>query len=107
MLLLPSGAARLLAQVPAVVFSQANGGQGISSTPGKSPADYGGTTGHLAANSRGDVFANVSANGGAYAMEIQAGTGTQIALLTNEGSLYGGHPITVDGSGNVYLGDTG
>jgi len=107
LLLLPSGAARLLAQVPAVVFSQANGGQGISSTPGKSPADYGGTTGHLAANSRGDVFANVSANGGAYAMEIQAGTGTQIALLTNEGSLYGGHPITVDGSGNVYLGDTG
>jgi sugar lactone lactonase YvrE len=107
-LLLPSGSARLLAQVPAVVFSQANGGQGISSVANKpGGSDYGGTTGHLAANSRGDVFANVSANGGAYAMEIQAGTGTQIALLTNEGSLYGGHPITVDKNGNVYVGDTG
>jgi len=107
-LVLQPGSARLLAQVPAVVFSQANGYQGISSVanPPKG-ADYGGTTGHLAANSRGDVFANVSANGGAYAMEIQAGTGTQIALLTDEGSLYGGHPITVDRAGNVYVGDTG
>jgi sugar lactone lactonase YvrE len=108
LLLLASGAAQLQAQVPGVVFSQANGGQGISSVanrPGGS--DYGGTTGHLAANSRGDVFANVSANGGAYAMEIQAGTGLQIPLLANEGSLYGGHPIAVDKSGNVYIGDTG
>jgi sugar lactone lactonase YvrE len=107
-LLLASGGTTLQAQVPGVVFSQANGGQGISSQANPPMGvNYGGTTGHLAANSRGDVFANVSANGGAYAMEIQAGTGTQIPLLVNEGGLYGGHPIAVDKSGNVYIGDTG
>ena len=95
------------AQVPTVVFSQANGGGGICSTTGQASCDYAGTTGHMAANSRGDVIANVSANGGAYVMEIPINGGTPTTLLTGEGSLYEGHAAFVDKSNNIWITDTG
>jgi sugar lactone lactonase YvrE len=108
------------AQNPAIVFSQTNGVTGIGSAPGTS--EYNGTVGHIAANSRGDILANVSASGAAYVMEqpyspvgfsnsssTASATifASQIALITGMQSNYGEHSLTVDSNNNIYVADQG
>ncbi len=108
------------AQNPAIVFSQTNGVTGIGGAPGSS--EYNGTVGHIAADTRGDVFANVSAGGAAYVMEQPyfpvgyAGSSStasttifdaQISLITGMQSNYGEHSLTLDSSNNIYVADQG
>jgi len=94
-------------QIPAVVFSQANGLDGIYASVQPNTGEYNGTVGHIAANSRGDIIGDVSANGGAYVVELPINGGPQTALLTAQGSLYGGHSVFVDKSNNIWVTDTG
>jgi sugar lactone lactonase YvrE len=105
------------AQVPAVGFTYQVGEGGLGSTPGAN--DYNGTAGHMAANTRGDVFVDVAACLGSgcatinntYLLEIPAGTiatpSSQVALVTNMTTGYGGHSVYVDSSSNVWVADTG
>jgi sugar lactone lactonase YvrE len=105
MLTLGGTAVRVLAQNPAVVFSKTGGVSGIGGSAGV--IDYSGTVAHIAANSRGDVFANVSANNGAYILEQPVNGGAQVELVSGLGSTYGGHSIYVDANNNIYAPDTG
>lgn len=100
---LPAGAQ----SIPAVVFSQANGLQGVEGVAGSPTTNYQGTVAHLSANSRGDVFATVQANGGAYVLEIPADGSPQVALILQEGGLYGGPGAYVDQNNNLWVPDTG
>jgi sugar lactone lactonase YvrE len=89
-------------QAPGVVFSQANGVTGIGSTAGA--GDFGGTSAHSSANSRGDVFLNVSTSKSEYVDEIPANGGAQVALLTDSNApAYGGRSVFVDSSSNLYV----
>jgi sugar lactone lactonase YvrE len=79
---------------PDVVFSQANG---------LSPVDsYGSTVGHIAANSRGDLFIGT----GATIEEYPAGTSSSVTLVSGLGG-NGSGGIAVDAAGNVYAADPG
>jgi len=103
-----AGGLPVMAQsVPAAVFSQANGLQGVEGVAGSSTTNYQGTVAHLSANSRGDVFATVQANGGAYVLEIPADGSPQVALITGEGGLYGGPGAYADQNNNLWVPDTG
>ena len=89
-------------QTPGVVFSQANGVTGIGSTAGA--GDYGGTAAHSSANSRGDVFLDVSTSKSQYVDELPANGGSQVALLTDtNAAAYGGRSVFVDSSDNLYV----
>ena len=108
------------AQTPTIVFSQTFGMTGIGSGPGT--GEYSGTVSHFAANSRGDLLANVNAGGAAYVMEQPyspvgfSNTSTtatttlfdsQIALVTGMQSQYGEHSLTLDSNNNIYVADQG
>ncbi|MGA7832904.1 MAG: Ig-like domain repeat protein [Terracidiphilus sp.] len=79
---------------PGAVFSLANG---LSSVDG-----YGSTVGHIAANSRGDVFIGT----GASIEEYPAGTSNSVTLVSGLGG-NGSGGIAVDAAGNVYAADPG
>jgi len=87
-----------LAQVPGVVFSQANGIGGIDG--------YGSTVSHIASNSRGDVFVGAVNGGSASVEEYPAGTTTAVTLVSGMSS-NGNVGIAVDVAGNVYAADPG
>lgn len=91
----------------AVVFSQANGFVGVCSTVNMASCDYAGTVSQLAANSRGDIFANVSENGSTYILELPSKGGQELQLLYGTGNAYGAHSVYVDSSNNIYVPDAG
>jgi sugar lactone lactonase YvrE len=94
------------AQNSAVVFSYTTGVSGICTTPSLlygAGCDYAGTVDQLAANSRGDVFGNVSAGGAGYVLEVPANGGQQVQLLTGMGDPYGANSIYVDKNNNIYV----
>ncbi len=108
------------AQTPTIVFSQTFGETGVGSGPGT--GEYSGTVSHFAADSRGDLLANVNAGGAAYVMEQPyapvgfSNTSTtatttlfdsQIALITGMQSNYGEHSLTLDSHNNIYVADQG
>lgn len=108
-----AGAASTALAQPAVTFTHPTGLTGLGSTAGN--IDYSGTAGHVAANSRGDIFIDVSACTGTacatinntYLLEIPANGSGQVALVSNMSSAYGGHAAYVDSANNVWAADTG
>lgn len=102
------GAGELTAQAqnPAVVFSYTTGVSGICSSPSLlygSGCDYAGTVDQLAADSRGDVFGLVEANGIGYVLEVPASGAQQVQLLTGLGNAYGANSVYVDTHNNIYV----
>jgi sugar lactone lactonase YvrE len=105
-----------LAQVPAVGFTYQSNGGGLGSVAGAT--DYNSTTGHVAANSRGDVFFDLAACTGSgcatinntYLGELPAGSTSSssiVSLITGMTSGNGGHAAYVDSANNVWVADTG
>jgi sugar lactone lactonase YvrE len=105
-----------LAQVPAVGFTYQTNGGGLGSVAGAT--DYNGVTGHVAANSRGDVFFDLAACTGTacatinntYLGELPAGSTSSssiVSLITGMTSGNGGHAAYVDSANNVWVADTG
>jgi sugar lactone lactonase YvrE len=97
-----------VAQIPAVVFSAANG---YTQVPDISGNQYSGTAGKIAANARGDIFADISSNGNngcasTYLLEVPANGGPLNNLITGMGCPYGGDSVYADAAGNVYVADT-
>jgi sugar lactone lactonase YvrE len=95
-------------QTPAAVFSHANIVTVTNSTFKNGPylTGTGAATGHVAANSRGDVFFIDGVFGyptPAFLVEIPATGGPYVQLLSNIGN--GPRGLTVDSKKNIYLGD--
>ncbi|MGD0859610.1 MAG: Ig-like domain repeat protein [Terracidiphilus sp.] len=89
------------------IFTSAGYVSSVNSAPGlTSKPDYQGSAGHLAANSRGDVFfddAPYSFPDTAFLIEIPAAGGSQITLLTNLG--YGASAVYADAGNNLWAAD--
>jgi sugar lactone lactonase YvrE len=105
-----SGTALQIAAPPAnttsAVFTYTGYVSSVNSAPGLASPDYQGSGGHLAANSRGDVFYNdapYAYPNSAYLVEIPANGGAQVTLLSGLG--YGSGAVYVDAGSNLWAAD--
>jgi sugar lactone lactonase YvrE len=101
------GAQAALGQASSVIFTRTSYVSSVNSGPGLTGSpDYQGSAGHLAANSRGDLFfddAPYSYPDAAYVIEIPADGGPQVTLLSNVG--YGASGVYVDSGDNLWAVD--
>ncbi|MFZ1085529.1 MAG: Ig-like domain repeat protein [Terracidiphilus sp.] len=90
----------------AAIFSSTGYVSAVNGAPGSSPFNYQGSAGHLAGNSRGDIFfvdAPYSFPATAYLQEVPAAGGSQTTLLTGLG--YGSNGVFSDTGNNLWVGD--
>ncbi|MGD0548664.1 MAG: Ig-like domain repeat protein, partial [Terracidiphilus sp.] len=89
------------------IFTNSGYVSSVNSAPGMtSKPDYQASSGHLAGNSRGDVFfddAPYSFPNTAYLLEVPASGGSQITLLSGLG--YGASAVYADAENNLWAAD--
>jgi sugar lactone lactonase YvrE len=99
--------------VSSVALNQFTHETGVGSSASKilpyPGSDYGGTVEHIAANTRGDVFGNVSTgSNSSYVFEIPINGATNAYNLLNmTSSTYWGHSVFVDKANNIWVADSG